>query len=1524
MKLSKQLLRKSLCRCVVTVLLTHLAFFNVSPPTAWAGPEGAQVVNGKVSIQRSANNTTITASDKAIINYSSFDIARPETVQFIQPGGSASVLNRILSANPTNINGTLLANGRVFFVNPAGVYIGAGARVNVNQLVASGLGISNSDFINGRYNFVGGDGAVINNGDISARKAYLIGKQVTNSGTISCPAGYVVMAAGDRVFLGEPGSEIVLEMDQPSLSEPAGSGASVLNEGAVKAEGGLITLAAAGDIYSQAISNAGSLSTLVETGDAGEIKLIAPEGTVTNTGTIEASGSEGGQIMMEGVRVGQFGTVHADGAAGDGGSVNLTAGDVVAFSSDSLTTANAGLNGNGGEVIAYSPETALFRPDAKIEAKGGSESGDGGFVEVSGKKHVEIYGSVDTSAPGGNAGSFLIDPYDVTISNAADTPDGTWTGSPPDTFTPTAGGSTINVTTLETNLSSANVVVTTNTSAGTEDGDITVVDPISYGSPASNNLTLQADNDIFVNSTITAGDNNLTLQATGNVNVNAAINMTSGNLTSSGVDFTSNGGGTITTTGGNVDLSGHTGAVDIDAAINSGGSVDIAGSSINVGSNITGVGVTFGNTVTADGAGAQTFDAGAGTLTASGAINKATGNLTLGGDTDVDLNGAVTILAGSLTVGDPAHIAADVTTAGEQVYGGPVVQTGGVTYTGVDTDADGEGVDFGSTVDGGGFNLAISGGGGFAGVVSNVGSLAADHIDTESTVSSATVAVSGASNIGGDVTTTGEQSYGGALTQTANATYAGVDTDADGEGVDFGSTVDGGGFNLTVSGGGGFAGVVSNVVALAADHIDTESTVSSATVSVSGTSNIGGDVTTTGEQSYGGALTQTANATYTGVDTDADGEGVDFGSTVDGGGFNLAISGGGGFAGVVSNVVALAADHIDTESAVSSATVSVSGTSEIGGAVTTTGGQDYAGTATVGANLSGLGITFGGTVTANGPGSQTFDAGADTLLAGDTITKSGGTDLTLNGNLVDLHGSVDVQGGNLNLAADTTVADGGTLVAGNNLTAGASLTGGGTLTLIATGGSISGSGVIQANAGVDTQGVLTLRQEDNLDLDALTFGNRSTTDLTAQSYSGWINTDTADNWKSITAAAQDNIVLQGAGDIKIGGDLTSSAGGVSIISTNGAVRTAGDSILDNVAITGYSDGTKGVPLPPFGSGAGTAAIMIRSESQDLSLGSGTTLTANGIYSPDADERPVVAFDTSPSEGGDPIDIAIYLGSYGHQPAPFGKNASVDATASLAANATIVIDSFDTVTFGNTFESSPFNLTDRLEVVSRISDTLEDVIRFDRLPYALNTDVVRSWFDGTYVLRGKQVFAEILALTNPVPLVAPRSLEPEVRDEVQGPDVEALVALLNELGLGVQPYVTDAYAASLSTDLRLYSAAEKLQQLIPILEDPDGTHVAGLKSATAQFFPTLDVISDERMDSFAQELESHKGDGTDFDLAGRCTTALAEYVTILSNDIGWPADKSIGFVMGRYVPRLTEGDEIRLAIIQMQLQKASGV
>ncbi len=512
--------------------------FNGALSVTLAGPEGAEVVHGQVSFQQSGLNTTIHASDKSIINYKSFDIARPEVVQFVQPSSSASVLNRILSANPTNIDGTLLANGRVFFINPAGVIIGSGARINVNQLVASGLNISNDSFINGQYEFVGGGGTVANYGDIFARSVYLVGKQVTNVGNINCPDGYVVMAAGDRVFLGQPGSSVIVEIGslEPPDQADAQPSAEITNEGTVNAAGGTIILAAAGDVFSRPImANTGSLSTSNAKTDAGNISLQAGEGKIDNTGTITATsdsgaggtitasasevvntgtvdtlGAMGGTVTLEGIDyLGQFGTVSADGSTGNGGDIDLRAGEVIVLGTDSLTTANAGANGNGGEVVASSPGAAFFEPGAQLEAKGGSESGDGGFLEVSGKEYVETFGQIDLTATNGESGMFLIDPLNLTIVDSVPEPeDGGFTG-PNGEWQPGDTSSQLDIDILEGYLSLADVTLSTLGTVGPEEGDI-IFDADRYlnsrtdasGAPAGYSFTVEAARNIE----FTAGD----------------------------------------------------------------------------------------------------------------------------------------------------------------------------------------------------------------------------------------------------------------------------------------------------------------------------------------------------------------------------------------------------------------------------------------------------------------------------------------------------------------------------------------------------------------------------------------------------------------------------------------------------------------------------------------------------------------------------------------------------------------------------------------------------------------------------------------------------------------------------------------------------------------------------------------------------------------------------------------------------------------------------------------------------------
>ncbi len=423
-------LRGRYLRKAVVYFLTYCMIVNTWLPAVLATPSGGAFTVGTGTIVEGANTAVTVNQAQSIIQWGApgsggIDTSAAESLAFSQAAGlsNSAVLNRIMSGNPTQFDGALNALGmNIFIVNPAGIVFGNGSQVNVAQLVASSLDITNQNFLDGRYEFSAGwaNGAVINNGAITASEgAALIGQRVLNAGTITTgPAGFVVMAAGDRVLLGEPASNVIVEMDSvtPATPEnPEGLG-DVINEstGSITALAGTVVLAA-GDMFSTALR--------VESG----------VGRVVQNGTIHADGTTG--------------------ATGDGGSVTLTAGDSVVLGTGSLTTANGGTSNsgaNGGEVIAYASElyadNALldFQSGAQIEVTGGSPSNpatvaagakfDGGLAELSGD-HLYFNGSVDATSQSYqvpdplNLGSTItvtpeggtvhIDPVNLTLADGA-------------------------------------------------------------------------------------------------------------------------------------------------------------------------------------------------------------------------------------------------------------------------------------------------------------------------------------------------------------------------------------------------------------------------------------------------------------------------------------------------------------------------------------------------------------------------------------------------------------------------------------------------------------------------------------------------------------------------------------------------------------------------------------------------------------------------------------------------------------------------------------------------------------------------------------------------------------------------------------------------------------------------------------------------------------------------------------------------------------------------------------------------
>jgi filamentous hemagglutinin family protein len=186
-------------------------------------------VGGDVSISPPGTTTTINqTSSRAIINWRSFNVGTNESVVITQKTNRDILLNRVQGTGPTNIDGTLRANGRVFIVNPRGVVFGSTAQVNVADLVATTADTLNSTFMDGNPAFrtVSPLGMqVVNRGKITVDpggSVLLLAPSVANTGTISARNGNVVLATGRAFFIDLFGDGLVQVATAAVSGPPSG------------------------------------------------------------------------------------------------------------------------------------------------------------------------------------------------------------------------------------------------------------------------------------------------------------------------------------------------------------------------------------------------------------------------------------------------------------------------------------------------------------------------------------------------------------------------------------------------------------------------------------------------------------------------------------------------------------------------------------------------------------------------------------------------------------------------------------------------------------------------------------------------------------------------------------------------------------------------------------------------------------------------------------------------------------------------------------------------------------------------------------------------------------------------------------------------------------------------------------------------------------------------------------------------------------------------------------------------------
>ena len=509
---------------------------------AQANPALPQVLNGQATFNQQGNIFSITNTPNTIINWQSFSIHAGEITRFIQQNGNSAVLNRITGQDPSKILGALESNGKVFLINPNGIVFGQGAKVDVNGLVASSLGMTNEDFLAGKRQFAAGGvaGGVSNAGLIHAGKGgqvLLIAPNVENTGIITAPNGEVILAAGHSVQLADPGNPQLRVL----VSAPNDQ---ALNLGQIIAQGGSIGMA--GALVSQrGVLNANSAVV----GENGRIVLKASGQAVLADGSVtSATGAgKGGEVRVLGDQVGLFGNAHVDASGRQGGGTVLLGGDYqgknaavqnarqVVVNKDASIAADAIDSGQGGKVIVWGDASA--RVHGSISARGGAAGGDGGFVETSGHYLAVDGARVDTRARAarGKTGDWLLDPYDIDVVAGNG---GALSGVNDFTDAPTTG-----TTTIGAGLISA----------------------------ATSNVVLQAQYDINFNAAvaITQAGVGLKAQAGNSINVNQAITTNGGALILSAND---NGGATA---------QGSSAVLHVDAALSSqGGSVALTGADI--------------------------------------------------------------------------------------------------------------------------------------------------------------------------------------------------------------------------------------------------------------------------------------------------------------------------------------------------------------------------------------------------------------------------------------------------------------------------------------------------------------------------------------------------------------------------------------------------------------------------------------------------------------------------------------------------------------------------------------------------------------------------------------------------------------------------------------------------------------------------------------------------------------------------------------------------------------------------------
>ena len=351
----------------------------------FANPTGLTVGAGTASVQAGGAQLNVTVSSAALLNWSTFNIQAGETTTFLQPTARSVVLNVIGDRNPSQIFGSLNANGTVILANANGFYFGPNSMIKVGgDFIATTAPITPDFGLGTGWQFTGLPplASIVNYGQIQAgpgRSLFLIAEDIENHGRLDAPGGDIGLYGGESVLVSE---------------SPDGRG----------------------------------LSATVK----------VPAGAVDNLGRITA---DAGTIALQAQVVNQNGVLQANSVREENGVIELVAADTLPLGPNSVINARgdeATPGSSGGAGTLKSGNNFSDATGSQITTAGGALGGNGGNVEISAPNILSLNSSIAAGAAAGwSGGSFTLDPENIILGTS-----GTTAGGPGGTIIGTGAAGT--------------------------------------------------------------------------------------------------------------------------------------------------------------------------------------------------------------------------------------------------------------------------------------------------------------------------------------------------------------------------------------------------------------------------------------------------------------------------------------------------------------------------------------------------------------------------------------------------------------------------------------------------------------------------------------------------------------------------------------------------------------------------------------------------------------------------------------------------------------------------------------------------------------------------------------------------------------------------------------------------------------------------------------------------------------------------------------------------------------------------